>query len=140
MAEGRCRAGLIQIDAELTCNSDWPDFGPGRLPTNSSQGVQSTNILNLWRRLDDDHRTILEETLRGLPMSRFIWFEEILDHFVYRQGKARMMGDLYLSFHLIPSSPLVLSKLYLEILTTPGREPGKPQYQTLYNSPITHNA
>lgn len=140
MTEGRDRTGLALVDTKLIHRLDWPDFGPGHLPTSLSQGIESENILKLWDRLNDDNRTILEETLRKLPMSHFIWFEKLLDYLKYRFGEPWMTGDRYLFRCLVPSSSPALFKIYLRILTTPGREPGRLQHQNWYNPPISHNA
>ena len=138
MAEGTFRADPVHLVAELIHLLEWPDFGPGHLPTSTSQGVESENILDLWHRLDGDHRSVLEETFRELPMSRFVWFENLLDHLKFHHGQPWMSGSRHLFRLLVFSSSPALFKLYLEILTTPGREPAgfKPR---LYQSSISHN-
>ena len=71
MAKGECRTAMIYFGTKLSHYLDWPDFGPGHLPTSASQGISSENVLSLWGCLDQEHRITLEKMLRELSLSHF---------------------------------------------------------------------
>lgn len=139
MAEGKGRVEQIHIDAMLNYHSDSSDFGLGYLLISLLQGIECKNILNLWDRFrNDDRRSILEETLRELPMSHFIWFEKLLDYLEYRRER-RMTGGR----HWFSESSPALFRVFVKILTTPGHEPGsliRQDRYTLYNPYHTVNS
>lgn len=96
-------------------------------------------MLELWDCLGDDKRTILEETIRENPLSRFVWFEKFLDSLIYRPGESRVSPNWeYWVRTLLVSSSRALFRVYLRVLTTPGRGTGSIARIVPFDTPIVH--
>lgn len=111
-----------------------PDFGPGHLPTSASQGVESTYVLALWGMLTDDRRALLEQTLRGLPLTHFSRLEKVLQDLDTCFSKCSLwnrMGRHWVLRDLSTCSRERL-KAYLMILSTPGCNYANPKAEDRY--------
>lgn len=98
-------------------------------------------MLELWDRLGHDQRMILEETIRELPLSHFVWFEKFLASMIFRPGESWVTPRQEHWFRtLVVSSSPALFRVCLKILTTPGRETGSIASRLPFDSRISHSA